>query len=629
MRLSTAVISGSGLVLGVHIGHDRSAALVNQGRLIAHVAQERLDRVKMSAGSRIPFQAIEAVLRQTGYEIDDVDAVGFSFENCIVERVAAWFEEQLVCYFDLPKITTIPVSHHVAHAWGVRALSGFERCAVLVCDGAGEFVRAAEQMKGQGTETQSWASGMEGESLFLADGASLELCDRRLQSFLHDIYERPFFYYASQMPDLFANQTVSIGRKYEQFTYFIGFGYEQNGKTMGLASYGRPLVDLRQWPVTDLNYALTLADIIREIEDKSAAASMPIGAFLRRHRADAASTVQRFTEDALLGLARYTKQTLGEQKLCVSGGVFLNCIANHKIAQAGLFDDIFAMPACGDEGHALGAAFAVSVLLKGRPPSQDGPDKQWAGRTQTNETEPADLGSALRSANSGPPVLPYAGLCYDRSSVEAAITRNNLPYQWHDDDVLADKIAAVIESGRTVGLLRGRSEMGPRALGHRSILADPRLPTMKHHLNAHVKFREEFRPYAPMVLSEYAAHIFDLTLPSPFMLFACDVRAEYRSLLPAVTHVDGTARVQTVDHQEPFLQALLIAFYRRTGIPVLLNTSFNLAGEPIVETPEDAIRAFLSCGLDTLVLEGAVITKAGPPMAPSDTSPPQHVTQMA
>jgi carbamoyltransferase len=141
---------------------------------------------------------------------------------------------------------------------------------------------------------------------------------------------------------------------------------------------------------------------------------------------------------------------------------------------------------------------------------------------------------------------------------------------------------------------------------------------MKHHLNAHVKFREEFRPYAPMVLAEYATHIFDLVLPSPFMLFACDVRAEYQRLLPAVTHVDGTARVQTVDHQEPFLRALLMAFYRRTGIPVLLNTSFNLAGEPIVETPEDAIRAFLSCGLDTLVLEGAVINKAGPPLARSE-----------
>ena len=217
--------------------------------------------------------------------------------------------------------------------------------------------------------------------------------------------------------------------------------------------------------------------------------------------------------------------------------------------------------------------------------------------------------AALAEHTGIPAVVPYSGLCYDRSTVEAAIIRHNLPYQWLDDDMLVEEIAAIIETGLTVGLLRGRSELGPRALGHRSILADPRSPTMKDHLNASVKFRETFRPYAPMVLLDHANDIFDLVYPSPFMLFACDVRAKYRSLIPAVTHVDGTARVQTVDGEEPFLRALLKAFHRRTGIPVLLNTSFNLAGEPIVETPEDAIRAFASCGLDVLVLEGAVIRK--------------------
>jgi carbamoyltransferase len=607
----TATVPGSGLVLGVHIGHDRSAALVKNGRLIAHVAQERLDRVKMSAGSRIPFQAIEAALSQTGSTIRDVDAVGFSFENCMVGRLASWFAEDLACYFELPRITAVPVSHHVAHAWSVRALSGFARCAVLVCDGAGDLIDPDAREPGEEAEARNAPAGMEGESLFLADGDRLELCERRLQSFLHDLYDRPFFYNASQMPDVYAKQTVGVGRKYEQFTYFIGFGNEQNGKTMGLASYGRPLVDVRQWPVTDFSYRLTLSDILREIEEVAAAASMPVGAFLRLRRADAASTVQRFTEEALLGLARYTKRTLGESKLCVSGGVFLNCIANHKIARTGLFTELFAMPACGDEGHALGAAFAVSAMLKGRPPRPTAHGVRMTAEARTGEAVPEGLAAgSLRPDSNIPPVLPYAGLCYDRPAVEAAIVRNNLTYRWYEDDALAEEVASMIESGRTVGLLRGRSELGPRALGHRSILADPRAPTMKDHLNARVKFREGFRPYAPMVLAEYANDIFDLAQPSPFMLFACDVRAQYRALLPAVTHVDGTARVQTVDGQEPFLRALLLAFYRRTGIPVLLNTSFNLAGEPMVETPEDAIRAFLSCGLDTLVLEGAVIVKA-------------------
>jgi carbamoyltransferase len=601
MPLTTSIIAGSGLVLGVHIGHDRSAALVKNGRLIAHVAQERLDRVKMSAGSKIPFQAIAAVLSQTGYTIHDVDAVGFSFENCTVERVAAQFAEDLTCHFNLSKITVIPVSHHLAHAWSVRALSGFERCAVLVCDGAGDHIDLDAPESGELAATRNTIAGLESESLFLADGDTLELVDRHVQSFTHDTYERPFFYNASQMPDVYAKQTVGIGRKYDQFTYLIGFGNEQQGKTMGLASYGYPLVNPLRWPVTDFNYKLTLSDIIKEIEEIATAASMPIGAFVSLHRADVASTVQRFTEEALLGLVHYTKRALGESKLCMSGGVFLNCIANHKIAQSGLFTELFLMPACGDEGHALGAAFAVGILLKGQPHKR-------ASKTY-KETKMRTCEAALAEHTGIPAVVPYSGLCYDRSTVEAAIIRHNLPYQWLDDDMLVEEIAAIIETGLTVGLLRGRSELGPRALGHRSILADPRSPTMKDHLNASVKFRETFRPYAPMVLLDHANDIFDLVYPSPFMLFACDVRAKYRSLIPAVTHVDGTARVQTVDGEEPFLRALLKAFHRRTGIPVLLNTSFNLAGEPIVETPEDAIRAFASCGLDVLVLEGAVIRK--------------------
>jgi carbamoyltransferase len=248
-------------------------------------------------------------------------------------------------------------------------------------------------------------------------------------------------------------------------------------------------------------------------------------------------------------------------------------------------------------------------MLKGRSPKEVA-SREREAEGQTDEVSPRNSTAGFQSAESDvPPVLPYAGLCYDRPTVEAAIARNNLLYQWHDDNALAEEIAAIIENGQTVGLLRGRSELGPRALGHRSILADPRSPTIKDHLNAHVKFREAFRPYAPMVLAEYAGDIFDLVQPSPFMLFACDVREQYRALLPAITHVDGTARVQTIDGREPFLQALLKEFYRRTGVAALLNTSFNLAGEPIVETPEDAIRVFLSCGLDALVLESALIRK--------------------
>lgn len=594
-HLPSIVSKCSGLVLGVHVGHDRSAALVENGMLVAHIAQERLDRIKMSASCQIPFEAISAVLAQTGREIHDVDAVGFTFDNCVVEKLATRFEEDFAFYFNLPKVTVVPVSHHLAHAWSVRALSGFERCAILVCDGAGDLI-SLDHEPAQASRSGDTVLGMEGDSLYLAEGESLELCDRRLQSFLQDIYDRPFLYNAAQMPAHYASQTVGIGRKYEQFTYFLGFGNEQNGKTMGLASYGRPLVDPSTWPVADLSYSLNLADIIREVEEIAAAKSMPIGAFLRKHRSDAASTVQGFTEEALLGLARYARQATGEKKLCVSGGVFLNCVANHKILKTGLFTDFYAMPACGDDGHAVGAAFAVSALLGSRAP-----------RATSRSPEPE-----LSHDPEAPPIIPYAGLSYDQASIEETIARNGLSFQRYDDEALASEIAAQIASGRTIGLLRGRSELGPRALGHRSIIADPRSSSMKDHLNKYVKFREGFRPYAPMVHVDYATEIFELVQLSPFMLLACDVREQFRELLPAITHIDGTARVQTVDSQEPFLQELLMKFHQLTGFAVLLNTSFNLAGEPLVESPEDAIRTFLSCGLDALALENALITKARP-----------------
>lgn len=624
MSHSPAIITRkrSGLVLGVHLGEYPSAALVQDGKLIAHIAEERVDYAKTVRPSSISFQAIVSILAQTNHTIRDIDAIGYSFKNCTIERLATRFKEELAFFFEIPTITTIPVSHHVAHAWSACALSGFDRSAVLVCDGTGELVESPFEDSGNVTECRGSSWAREGESLFLSDGDTLELCERRVQSFLPDLYDRPLSYNVSQMPAEYAKQSVSIDRKYEQFTYFVGFGNQQNDKTMGLAAYGQPLVDLREWAVTDFAYKLTLADILREIEQIASAESMPVGRFLRLHRADAASTVQRFTEEALLGLVRYVKKRARMSKLCLSGRIFHNCVVNHKIAQAGLFNDLYIMPACGDEGQALGAAFAASAAMRGRTSKPKRTEAQAIAGTETTKANvrETDLSTA--------PLLPYVGPSYDRSTIEEAITRNNLRSYWRDDDTLIDEIALFIERGQTVGLLRGRSEVGPHALGHRSILADPRSPTMKDHLNAHVKFREGFRPYGPMVLAEHATEMFDLIQPSPFKQFACDVRTRYRALLPAITHTDGTARVQTIDSEEPFLRALLMAFYRRTGVAVLLNASFNLSGELMVETPEDAIHAFLSSGLDMLVLEGAVIRKSRL-RAYQSTGGSQHVIQMA
>ncbi len=393
-------------------------------------------------------------------------------------------------------------------------------------------------------------SDNETQSLFIAGPAGIELIDRTDQ--------------------------IGIGLLYATVTEAIGFGLLQEGKTMGLAPYGagvsEPVFDFKgrhAGIVTDYSQFCALGKyeiiqphrLIKTFEDKTRAAW----------------EVQQECERAVLHLAQYAKEKTGAKYLCLSGGVALNSVANNSILKSGLFDDIFINPAASDTGIPLGAALYGYHRLKGNP---------------RNYRE----------------ISPFIGPTYTQQQIEEAIHRFSGFEVVRENSF--DETSKALAANRIIGCFQGRSEMGPRALGNRSILMSPLVAENKDVLNSRVKHREGFRPFAPAVLEEHAAEYFDIDRPSPYMLLVPSVRPEKRSIIPAVTHVDGTARLQTLTRERNGLfYELVSSFQATTGIPVLLNTSFNLAGEPIVESPEDAIRCFLSTQIDALLLDKILLVK--------------------
>lgn len=358
-----------------------------------------------------------------------------------------------------------------------------------------------------------------------------------------------------------STDAVGLGMLYATVTESIGFGILQEGKTMGLAPYGgknKRIMDF--WG----RYSGIVTDYSRFVRPGSYIPneSVPLDTF--EAKAQAAFDVQEELEFGMLHLARHAKQVTGKQHLCITGGVGLNSVANWKIVKSGLFEDVFINPAASDTGIALGCALYGYHEIKGRPAFKFGP---YLGPTYTA------------------PELTLPRLGGLREAVKLLVE---------------NKIVSHFES---------RSEMGPRALGHRSILMSPLVAENKNRLNSRVKHREEFRPFAPAVPLGREREYFDLDRPSPYMLLVPEVRQDKRSVIPAVTHVDGTARVQTVTPECGMFASLIEEFGHQTGVPVLLNTSFNVAGEPIVETPEDAVRCFLGTDIDALLLDGVLYGK--------------------
>ena len=554
------------ITLGVHIGHDRGAALVRDGRLVAQLAEERLDRLKHSSSPELPAKAIAAVLEIAGLKPDALGAIGVSYTNVVIADIIAQLAGEVRDLLAVPHVPVHGVAHHDCHAWSTFCTSDARRALILVADGSGDIAEGDR---------------LEAESLYLGEAGHIRLLDRRLQDFGLTHTTRRNAFNLAYMSQRDRPKQISIGRKYEQFTYLLGFGHGHAGKTMALAAYAPPLFTTETPPGRGLDFSLTFESGLITLDRLWKQSGEPWHRYVRRHAPGIAAAAQHLLESYVEHVVNTSMVGAHGGVLCAAGGVFLSCRLNHRLLVRTPIRSLHVIPAAGDDGQCVGAAFAAYA-------AQFGP--------------PICTSSAL----------PYLGQRHSNGKIAERIAYMGLKSVRLTDSELVERLAADIADGRIVGLVRGRSEMGPRALCHRSLLADPRRPDMQDRLN-HLKGREFFRPFAPVVTAEDQFRYFELVQASPYMLLAAPVRPQFRSFLPAITHVDGTARVQAVTKpDEPFLYGLLRAFEALTAYPVLLNTSFNLAGDPIVESPHDALVAFLASGIDVLALEGFYVENPAP-----------------
>ena len=531
-------------VLGINaVFHDPAAAVVIDGEIVAAAEEERFSRRKHGkapvpfAAWELPEQSAAWCLEQAGLAAEDLDAVAYSFDPHLAAPVgpdvtaddweglrtlyaqrAPLFLRSALPGLDPAVVRFVP--HHLAHAASAALAAPLPTSSVLVLDGRGEV-----------------ASHLAGH------------CDNGEITVL-----------ASQ------HLPHSLGLFYEEATAHLGFRRSSDEyKVMALASYGTPafLPELRRAVAADGTGGFRVDPIEWGGFVKQRRKGEPI---LPEH-ADLAASVQRRLEEVLLDLARWLHEQTGDRALTLAGGVALNCVANSRLAAEGPFEAVWAQPAAGDAGTALGGAL-------------------WCARALGDSTQA--MGTAA------------LGREWSDDELAAWLDVAAVPYERPPD--IAEAVAAVITAGGVVAWFQGRSEYGPRALGHRSLLAAASDSANLSRLND-IKGREQFRPVAPMVLAERAAEIFAGPLPSPYMLFTHDVRPEWRDRIPAVVHVDGTARIQTVDRaEEPLMARVLEAVERRTGIPVVVNTSLNTAGRPMVDDPRDALECFGSSPVDALAM---------------------------
>lgn len=577
--------------------HDSAACILSNGAIVAAAQEERFTRRKHD--DRFPANAIAYCLKHAGIAIDDVACVAFydkpwlKFERLIDTystfaprglrsflismplwlKHKLWMGDLIKSELRFEKQLYFP-EHHQSHAASAFFPSPFDRAAILTVDGVGEWA------------TASWGAGR---------GNRIDL--RSEMRFPH-----------------------SLGLLYSAFTHYTGFRVNSGEyKVMGLAPYGEPkyskvildeLIDLKADGSFRLNmkyfdYAVGLSMTSNAFHELFGRPPRESESPLSQRDMDLARSVQDVAEEVILRMARHVRSETGERALCLAGGVALNCVANGRLLRERIFDQVWIQPAAGDAGGALGAAAFVWHNVLGNPRYANGKD-------------------ALNGAFLGPD--------YRASDVAAWAAQQGLPYESLGDKEAGAQAAAAIAEGKVVGWFSGRMEFGPRALGSRSILGDPRNPQMQSIMNLKIKFRESFRPFAPACLEEDAADYFELDCPSPYMMITAPVRKERRlknscsegwgidrlnqtrSDIPAVTHVDYSARVQTVSREDnPAFHHLLSEFKARTGCSVVINTSFNVRGEPIVCTPEDAYRCFMRTEMDVLFIEGVCFRKEQQP----------------
>ncbi|MGF6506906.1 carbamoyltransferase family protein [Paraburkholderia sp. 32] len=597
----------SSYVIGVSFGyHDSAAAIVRDGEIVAAAQEERFTRIRHDPG--FPLNALRYCLREAGVTLADVSAI-FYYENPVkklgrivstyfafgtrgfgsfILDVPDWltgkvFVKQLIRrelengFGTSSRIPAVHyIDHHVSHASAAFFPGPFPEAAVLCVDGVGEWAT-----------TSTWV----GE-----------------RNTLHPVWEIRFPH--------------SLGLLYSAMTYFCGFKVDSGEyKLMGLAPYGKPvyydmildnLIDLKPDGSFWLNmkyfdYAVGNCMVTDEFATLFGGPRRESESRITKREFDLAASVQRVLEEAMLRIGRTIRKQTGQRNLCLAGGVALNCVANGKLLEAQVFDRIWVQPAAGDAGGALGAALAGWHVQMGH------------ART---------LGSTDRMK------ATLLGTSYSNAEIEVVLNGHGAVFERLSDEALPAHVAGLLAEGNVVGWFQGRMEFGPRALGARSILGDPRNQTMQSVMNLKIKNRESFRPFAPAVLEEHAKEWFSLDSASPYMLFVVDVQPTHRkpvsaaqqtltgidllncvrSSIPAVTHVDFSARVQTVGKDaNPRFRQLLEAFHQQTNCPVLVNTSFNVRGEPIVETPSNAYLCFMRTQMDYLVVGNYVLRKVDQP----------------
>ena len=592
--------------------HDSAASLVVDGKIISAAQEERFTRKKHD--SSFPRNAIQFCINESNIQLSDLDYIVFyekpliKFERLLETYISfapkgfksflmampVWLKEKLylksvlkkeLTNFDGVDKSNLPdllfSQHHLSHAASAFFPSPFNKAAVLCLDGVGEWSSSTVWIGEDNNLTPKWEI-----------------------HFPH-----------------------SLGLLYSAFTYFTGFKVNSGEyKLMGLAPYGEPkyydlilenLIDLKEdgtfkLDMSYFNYAVGLTMTSKKFNKLFNSEPRKPEEALTQHQMDIAASIQKVTEEVVIRLCKTIKKEFDVDYLCLAGGVALNCVANGKLLRSNIFKDIWIQPAAGDAGGALGAAQSVWYQYLNNSRTPDSPD-------------------SMRGS--------YLGSTFDDQEIKKVLDSYDAKYEIIQDDQYENKVANILADGKVVGWMQGAMEFGPRALGSRSILGDPRNEEMQTTMNLKIKYRESFRPFAPIILDEEVNNFFEHEGSSPYMLIVADIKKELRkelddkqkklfgidklkiprSTLPAITHVDYSARLQTVHHDtNPKMHKLLKEFKKVTNCPVLVNTSFNVRGEPIVNTPEDAYRCFMRTEMDYLAIGGFLLNKTDQPEWESD-----------
>lgn len=580
--------------------HDSAAALLKDGELLAAAQEERFTRIKHD--QNFPTNAVKYCLREAKITIKQVDYIAFydkpfiKFERILETYLSyapygiqsflkaiplwikkkIWMKELIKKELDYEGEILFP-EHHESHAASAFYPSPYKRAAYLTMDGVGE-----------------WAT------------TSYGACDENGIKILGELH----------FPH-------SLGLLYSAITYFTGFKVNSGEyKIMGLAPYGKPiyvqkfydhLIDLKNDGSFKMNmeyfdYCAGLTMTNKKFNELFGGEPRIPETKLTQREMDLARSVQDVTEDIMMRMARHVKKVTGEKYLCLAGGVALNCVGNGKLLRENIFEDIWIQPAAGDAGGAIGAAYITHF--------------QHLKNNLANKNE--------RDLQKG----SYLGPKYSNDEIKEFLTHHSLPFKYYEDEELFNAVSDQIIQEKVIGWFQGRMEFGPRALGSRTIIGDARSPQMQKKMNLKIKFREGFRPFAPSVLAEKVSEWFEIDRESPYMLLVAEVKKEkqrkmtneeenlwgidqlniIRSEVPAITHIDYSARLQTVNKLDnPRYHALINKFYEKTGCPVIVNTSFNVRGEPIVQSPLDAYKCFMRTGIDVLVLENFILYKEEQP----------------